>query len=104
MTEICKKCAECCKKYPFVYLSRAEIHSLVKLTGEQAEVFSIQKRKGIEGYFLQFQDNGSCFFLGENNGYFSCNAYEARPETCREYPGKPLQQDACHAHSKKFLK
>ncbi len=104
LAEICKKCAECCKNYPFVNLSKDEIHYLELLTGLDSDVFAIQKRKGIEGYFLQFQDNGNCFFLGEKNGDFSCKVYEARPEICREYPGKPLQKKICNAHKKKFTK
>lgn len=103
LTEICKKCAECCKNYPFVCLSENEINSIKKLTGLPAEVFTIPKGKEIEEYFLQFQENGYCFFLKESNGVFSCAVYEARPGICKNYPSNPIQKEVCAAHSEKFL-
>lgn len=104
MTEICKQCAECCKKYPFVDLSKNEINSLEKLTGVSAEVFTNSKGKEIEEYFLQFQDNGYCFFLNENKGSFSCSVYEERPGICKNYPSNPIQKDVCDANKEKFLR
>ncbi len=103
MTEICKQCAECCKNYPFVDLSKNEINSLEKLTGIPAEVFTNPKGKEIEEYFLQFQDNGYCFFLNENKGSFSCGVYEERPGICKNYPSSPIQKDVCDANKEKFL-
>jgi len=44
--------------------------------------------KAVEEYFLQFQKNGDCFFLNENNGSYSCSVYEIRPEICKNYPSK----------------
>lgn len=103
MTEICKKCAECCKNHPFVDLSRKEINSLHKVTGVHPDVFTNPKGKVVEEYFLQFQENGYCFFLNEDNGSFSCGVYEARPEICKNYPSKPIQKDVCDAKREKYL-
>ncbi len=100
MTEICKKCAECCKHYPYVELSANEIIVLEQATGLRADVFTNAKGKVIEEYFLQFQENGNCFFLNENKGCFSCSVYEARPGICRNYPSKPIQKKACDENSK----
>ncbi len=60
--EICQKCAGCCKDYPYVRLSRSEIHALEKLTGLPLDVFSNQKDEDGEEYFLNFKDNGIVFF------------------------------------------
>lgn len=104
LTELCKNCAECCKNHPFVDLSETEIHSLKQLTGLHSDVFTIKKGKIVEEYFLQFQENGDCFFLNKNNGIFSCEVYEARPGICKNYPSKPTQKDFCAANSDKFLR
>jgi len=102
-TEICKKCGECCKNYPFVELSKNEIHALEQATALHLGVFTIPKGKAVEEYFLQFQANGDCFFLHENNGSYSCGVYEARPEICKNYPAKPKQKEACYANRGKSL-
>ena len=100
LSEICKKCAECCKNYPFVELSQNEIYELRKLTGLPFDVFTIQKGEAVEEYCLQFKENGDCFFLNENNGDYSCGVYEARSEICRNYPSKPSQNEVCDANRK----
>lgn len=93
--EICKICAECCKDSPFVELSKNEINSLELSTGLPFRVFINSKGKADEGYFLQFKENGDCIFLNENNGSYSCDVYEARPEICKNYPSTPRQQEVC---------
>jgi Fe-S-cluster containining protein len=98
LSEICKKCAECCKNYPVVDLSKNEIFSLEKVTGVHSGVFTIPKGKAVEEYFLQFQENGYCFFLNENNGSFSCGVYEVRPGICKNYPSRPIQKEVCNAN------
>ena len=103
MTEICRKCAECCKNHPFVDLSNNEITLLEKASGLQRDVFTNQKGNDPEEYFLQFKENGFCFFLNEINGSFSCGVYEARPEICQNYPSKPTQKDLCDANMAKIL-
>lgn len=103
MTEICKKCAECCKNHPIVDLSSDEIILLEKTTGLLFEAFTNRKGKDEGEYFLQFKDNGYCFFLNENNGSFSCGVYEARPAICQNYPAKPIQKNLCNSNMAKFL-
>lgn len=103
MTDICKRCAECCKNHPFVDLSHNEIKTLEKAAGLHFDIFTNQKGNKVEEYFLQFKDNGFCFFLNENNGIFSCAVYESRPEICKNYPSKPRQKDLCDANMQKLL-
>ncbi len=89
LAEICRQCAECCKKHPFVELSKNDIEALEQATGLHHFVFTNRKGKAVEEYFLSFQENGDCFFLSENNAKYSCGVYEARPQVCRDYPLKP---------------
>jgi uncharacterized protein len=103
-SEICQKCAECCKNFPFVELSQNEIYELEKHTGLPFDMFTNPKGETVEEYFLQFKENGYCFFLHENNGDYSCGVYEARSEICRNYPSKPCQNEVCNANQKKILR
>lgn len=102
LTEICKRCAECCKSYPFVDLSDHEILVLEKATGLHCDVFTNRKGNEPEEYFLQFKENGYCLFLTENNGSYSCSVYEARPAICQNYPSKPTQKVLCDVNMAKF--
>jgi Fe-S-cluster containining protein len=102
LSEICKKCAVCCKNNPFVELSKNDINALKKVTGIPSDVFTYPKDKAAEEYFLQFQDNGYCIFLNEENGNFSCNVYETRPEICKNYPSKQKQKEFCDGNREKF--
>lgn len=95
-TEICRKCAECCRNYPFVELSKYEIDLLAQVTGLHFDLFTNPKGKPVEEYFLQFRENGDCFFLNKNNGSYSCGVYEARPEICKKFPSKAIQKEACY--------
>jgi len=103
-SEICKKCAECCKNYPFIKLYQNEISELEKLTGLPFDVFTNQKGEAIEEYFLQFKENGDCFFLNENNGNYSCIVYEARVGICRKYPSNPSENEVCDANRRMILR
>ena len=100
--KMCKKCAECCKKYPFVELSKSEVDAIEKVTGLHSDVFAISKGRAVEEYFLQFQENGDCFFLNENNGCYSCSIYEARPGICKKYPSSLKQKEFCDSFREKF--
>jgi Fe-S-cluster containining protein len=71
------------------------------LTDLNSELFTNRKGEIIEEYFLQFRENGDCFFLMENEGRYSCRVYEARPGICRDYPAAPVQETVCAANSKK---
>ena len=102
-SEICKKCAECCKNYPFVVLTQNEIYEIEKLTKLPSEFFTNQKGGAGEEYFLQFKENGDCFFLNENNGDYSCGVYEARSKICRNYPSKPSQNKICDSNRETIL-
>jgi len=101
-SEICLKCAECCKNYPFVELSQHEIFELEKMTGLPSGDFSNQKGGAVEGYFLDFKENGDCIFLNENNSEYSCGVYEARSMICRKYPAKKSQTDVCDSNRKRI--
>lgn len=96
--EICKECGECCKHFPFVDLSEKDIASLEKLTALPSELFAHKKEQAVEEYFLQFKENGDCFFLDEHKGSYSCGVYQARPAICKKYPSEPLQKKKCQAN------
>jgi uncharacterized protein len=97
-SEICKKCAECCKNYPFIELSQHEIYELEKLSGLPSDVFSNRKGEAVKEYFLDFKENGDCFFLNEKNGGYSCGVYESRSGICRNYPSRPSQNEVCYSN------
>jgi Fe-S-cluster containining protein len=94
-SERCKKCAQCCKNFPYVKLAKNEIDSLERATALPFDEFTYQKDKALEEYFLQFKENGDCFFLSEENGSYLCAVYETRPRICRNYPSMPAQKESC---------
>ncbi len=96
-SEICQRCGECCRNFPFIELSRPEIHKLEELTGLSIDKFTNPKGEESEGYFLQFKENGDCFFLKKTAGVYFCGVYEARPEKCRDYPSRTDQNEACQS-------
>ena len=100
---LCKKCAECCRNYPFVELSKNEIYEIEKLTKLPSDLFTNRKGEAGEEYFLQFKENGDCFFLNANNGDYSCGVYEARSKICRNYPSKPEQNEVCCSNREMIL-
>ena len=103
-SETCTACAECCKHYPFVELSKTDIAALEKFTGLKLDVFTNPKGKAVEEYFLQFKDNGDCIFLNGQDNKYSCSVYEARSGICRTYPSTPIQKEACRANRSSCLK
>lgn len=89
--------------YPFVELSKDEVFSIKNATGMQSDVFTNRKGEKSKEYFLQFQNNGYCFFLNEKDGSFACDVYESRPQICKNFPSKPQQQEVCDANSERLL-
>jgi uncharacterized protein len=104
LSEVCNKCAQCCKNYPFVELSRNEIHEMEKLTGLPVDAFTDKKGEADGDFFLQFKENGDCVFLNDNNGEYSCAVYKARSGVCRNYPSNPGQKETCDANRKMVLR
>jgi uncharacterized protein len=104
VSEICQNCAECCKNHPYVEVSPDEINGLEKMTGLPMGAFTNPKGWAGEGHFLQFRENGDCFFLNENDGGYSCSVYGARPEICRNYPSKPAHHERCNANREMALR
>ena len=103
LTEICKKCAECCKNNPFIDLSAKEIDTLEQATGLTFDAFTNAKKTEPEEYFMQFQENGNCVFLKETDGGYFCSVYEARPTICKNYPSRAAQEDYCEENCKKYI-
>jgi len=85
-------------------VSENDVKALEEKTGLHRDVFSNQKGEAVDEYFLGFQKNGSCFFLNENNGGYSCGVYEARPKVCRNYPSNPRQEEFCGRMSRPLNK
>jgi Fe-S-cluster containining protein len=95
---LCKNCAECCKNYPFVRLSKSEINWIAVFTQLHIDAFADSIATVTGEYFLKFADNGDCCFLDENNGTYSCSVYETRPEICINYPSTASQKKFCSKH------
>jgi Fe-S-cluster containining protein len=100
--KMCQKCAECCKNYPLIKVSKDEINSLELSTGLHFGIPTNSKGVPYEGYLLQFKENGECSFLSENNGSYSCDVYDVRPEICRKYPSTPRQEEVCALNREKL--
>jgi uncharacterized protein len=100
---ICQRCGECCRDFPFIEISRAEIHKLEELTGLPGDKFTNSKGEESGEYFLKFKENGDCFFLNKTTGGYSCSVYEARPVKCRAYPSRTDQNEACQGNREMFL-
>ena len=100
----CTTCALCCKNYPFVRLSLAEVRSLEEFTKLRIDAFAESKGKSIADYFLTFKENGDCYFLDEENGIYSCRVYETRPEICERYPSTTKQKTFCSEHMNAFCR
>lgn len=101
--KMCKKCAECCKNYPLIKLSKNEINSLELFTGLHFVIPVNSKGVAYEGYLLQFKKNGDCYFLNEHNGSYYCSVYEVRPKICKNYPSNLRQQEFCSLSREKIL-
>jgi Fe-S-cluster containining protein len=100
--KMCKKCAQCCKNYPIIKLSKNEISSLELFTGLHLGTPVNSKGVAYEGFLLQFKENGDCFFLNEKNGSYSCCVYEVRPEICKNYPSSLRQKQFCTLNKEKL--
>lgn len=103
LSEICKKCAQCCKGYSFINLSQNEIGAIERYTGLHFKLFTNRIGKTDEGHFLKFKNDGDCFFLNNNNGIYSCSIYDVRSKICRDYPSNPIQNEVCRANQMKFI-
>jgi Fe-S-cluster containining protein len=73
----CKHCANCCKVYPAVVLTKADRRRIAKHLGLSVDKFL--RRYGDERRDIKAQP---CPFLTDN----LCSIYEVRPDICRKYP------------------
>jgi Fe-S-cluster containining protein len=73
----CQKCANCCKVYPAVVLTKADRRRIAKHLGLSVDKFL--RRYGDERGDINAQP---CPFLKDN----LCSIYQVRPEICRRYP------------------
>lgn len=100
---MCTKCGGCCRNFPFVELSEAEIERLSVFTGLEGCAFADSDRGLEPRRFLRFREGGSCIFLKESAGLAVCSVYEARPDICRSYPFTPSQDKVCEETWRKRL-
>lgn len=96
--EICQNCGICCRNFPFVEVSKHDIHLLEKFTGLSFDKFTNPKGYTDEGYFLQTKENGNCLFLKKTSNGHSCGVYIARPQICRDYPVNIKHWEWCNAN------
>ena len=92
---VCNSCGSCCRNFAYILLSQYDIKRLEDFTGLNSVDFTDNIDTNGEKKFMKFQENGDCIFLKIKNGYYSCMVYEARSETCRDYPSSDIQREAC---------
>lgn len=91
----CITCAECCKNYPFIRLSKSEVFLITSYTALPMDQFTELKEKEVGSYFLKFNENGDCYFLKYDKGSYCCKIYDIRPSICRNYPNTTIQKEYC---------
>jgi Fe-S-cluster containining protein len=99
-TRTCQACGECCRRFPYIEVSQADIDELVRYTGLRPDAFVNAKGETPEVHFLRFRENGDCVFLDEDDGRLSCRVYEARPGICRTYPADSAQDERCEVNQR----
>lgn len=77
----CLDCANCCKTTPALILNK-DIDRIAKHLNLKAKDFVTQYLK-IDDDDDYIYKQTPCVFLNEDN---SCQIYEVRPKSCREYP------------------
>ena len=98
-THICTSCGTCCRDFPYIQLSQNEIEKIESFTGLASEEFTNGGERDGEKRFMKFKENGDCVFLNMTDGAYSCSAYEARSNLCREYPVTDIQDKTCRKNS-----
>lgn len=98
-TYVCNNCGACCRNFAYILLSQDDIKTIENFTGLTAEEFTNNVDKTGEKRFMKFQENGDCIFLKIKDGAYSCSVYEARSETCRNYPSTDIQKETCRVCS-----
>lgn len=98
----CKKCAECCKNFPFIKLSQTEANLMEDYSKLHIDQFAEKIEKKEKNYFLRFDEDGDCYFLEYKNGIYFCKIYEIRPSICKIYPGTTIQKQYCTNSKRKY--
>ena len=96
---MCRLCAACCKRGPFVQLDADEIAVLEPVSGLRADLFTDDPGDESGRRFLRMTERGECIFLEAVGDGHACGVYDARPGICREYPWTQPQKAACGDHS-----
>lgn len=78
--EVCRRCAECCKRYSYLTGWVEEVERLALFATDLIVVVPI--RNGLWKVTI----NVPCKHLVQEGESFSCAIYPDRPEMCREYP------------------
>ena len=74
-----------------------------KYTTFQIYQFAESKEKDKGNYFLKFNEDGDCCFLGHENGIYSCMIYDIRPGICKSYPDTTIQRQYCRNKKQLYL-
>jgi uncharacterized protein len=78
----CRACGNCCKAYDIVLVDEADRERLSEALGRTTEELTSRYLITAEGHDMPGIKAKPCPFLRGND----CGHYEARPETCRDYP------------------
>ncbi|RPJ50156.1 MAG: YkgJ family cysteine cluster protein [Methanobacteriota archaeon] len=78
--EVCRTCAECCKRYSYLTGWEEEVERLALFETDLIAVVRI--REGLWKVTI----NVRCKHLVQQGETFSCAIYHDRPAMCREYP------------------
>ena len=83
--EVCRTCAECCKRYSYLTGWEEEVERLDLFETDLITVVPI--RKGL----WKVTVNVPCKHLVQEGDSFSCAIYRERPAMCRDYPQSILR-------------
>jgi len=84
-SEICQKCAKCCKVYSWLEFSRDFAWRFMMLENNKIEVKEVETKTGV-GWMITI-DSPCSKLIKNRDGKYYCQLYgEPRPGMCETYP------------------
>jgi hypothetical protein len=84
-SEVCRTCAECCKKYCYLTGWKAEVDRLALLATDRITI------EAVNDALWKVTIRIPCRHLIQEGDAYRCACYLDRPAMCREYPFSLLQ-------------